>query len=50
MTMTDRQIQEQVMQLQRADTPIRVSRLLGVDLDEASLIVPLDTSQVVQRL
>jgi len=30
--------------------PIRVSRLLGVDLDEASLIVPLDTSQVVQRL
>jgi len=50
MTMTDRQIQEQVMQLQRADMPIRVSRLLGVDLDEASLIVPLDTSQVVQRL
>lgn len=49
MTMTDRQIQEEVMQLQRADTPIRVSRLLGVDLAEANLVVPVDTSLVVQR-
>ena len=29
-----RQTQEEVNQLQRADLPIRVSRLLGVDLDE----------------
>ena len=40
MTMADRQIQDEVAQLQRVDTPIRVSRLLGVDLAEAKLIVP----------
>ena len=40
MTMADRQLQDEVAQMQRVDTPIRVSRLLGVDLAEAKLIVP----------
>ncbi len=40
MTMSDRHTQDEVNKLQRADVPIRVSRLLGVDLDELTLIVP----------
>ncbi len=42
MTMSDRQAQDEVTKLQRADVPIRVSRLLGIDLDEATLVVPDD--------
>jgi len=34
MTIADRQLQEEVSSYQRAGTPIRVSRLLGVDLPE----------------
>ncbi len=37
MTIADRQLQEDVAKLQRADTPIRVSRLLGIDLPEPSV-------------
>jgi len=35
MTIGDRQLQDDVGRLQRADVPIRVSRLLGVDLPDA---------------
>jgi len=35
MTIADRQLQDDIAKLQRADTPIRVSRLLGIDLQEA---------------
>ena len=35
MTIGDRQLQEEVARFQRTDTPIRVSRLLGVDLPDA---------------
>jgi MFS family permease len=34
MTVADRQLQDVVAALQRADVPIRISRLIGVDLDE----------------
>ena len=33
MTIADRELQNRVMQLQRSDTPIQVSRLLGVETD-----------------
>jgi hypothetical protein len=36
MTIADRQLQEEVARFQRADVPIRVSRLLGVDLPDAT--------------
>jgi quinol monooxygenase YgiN len=45
MTLSDRQVQDEVTKLQRADTPIRVSRLLGVDLDEETLVVPDDVER-----
>ena len=35
MTIADRQLQDEVDRFQRTDTPIRVSRLLGVDLPDA---------------
>ncbi len=35
MTIADRQLHEDITKLQRPDTPIRVSRLLGIDLPEA---------------
>jgi hypothetical protein len=35
MTIGDRQLQDEVARFQRARTPIRVSRLLGVDLPDA---------------
>jgi hypothetical protein len=35
MTIGDRQLQEEVARFQRSGTPIRVSRLLGVDLPDA---------------
>ena len=35
MTIADRQLQEEVARFQRPGTPIRVSRLLGVDLPDA---------------
>jgi len=34
MTMTDRQLQDRVVELQRPDVPIRVSRLIGVSAEE----------------
>jgi hypothetical protein len=34
MTIADRQVQEDIAKLQRPDVPIRVSRLLGVDLSD----------------
>ncbi len=37
MTIADRQLQEEVSSFQRAGTPIRVSRLLGVDLPDGLL-------------
>ena len=45
MTLSDRQVQDEVTKLQRADAPIRVSRLLGVDLNEAALVVPDDVAR-----
>jgi quinol monooxygenase YgiN len=36
MTMADRQLQQKVANYQRAGVPIRVSRLLGLDLPEAA--------------
>jgi hypothetical protein len=35
MTMADRQLQDRVETLQRADVPVRVSRLIGVSADES---------------
>jgi hypothetical protein len=35
MTVADRTLQDRVEALQRADVPVRVSRLLGVALDHA---------------
>lgn len=40
MTMGDRQLIEEVGRYQRADTPIRVSRFLGVDLPESLVALP----------
>ena len=34
MTMSDRQLQDRVVELQRPDVPIRVSRLIGVSAEE----------------
>jgi hypothetical protein len=34
MTMADRQLQDRVVELQRPDVPIRVSRLIGVSAEE----------------
>jgi hypothetical protein len=34
MTIADRQVQEDIAKLQRPDVPIRVSRLLGIDLSD----------------
>ena len=34
MTIADRQVHEDIAKLQRPDTPIRVSRLLGIDLTD----------------
>ncbi len=34
MTVADRSLQDEILQFQRADTPVRVSRLLGVDLQD----------------
>ena len=34
MTIADRQVQEDIAKLQRPDMPIRVSRLLGIDLPD----------------
>ena len=45
MTMSDRHAQDEVSKLQRADVPIRVSRLLGVDLDEAAHAIPDDVER-----
>jgi hypothetical protein len=33
MTVADRRIQDEVAKMQRADTPIRISRFLGVKMD-----------------
>ena len=40
MTMADRQLIEEVGRFQKPDTPIRVSRFLGVDLPESLTAVP----------
>jgi MFS family permease len=40
MTMADRQLTEDVGRFQRPDTPIRVSRFLGVDLPESLTAIP----------
>lgn len=37
MTVADRKLQEAVFELQRADTPVRISRFLGIDPREASI-------------
>ena len=44
MTMGDRQLIEDVGRFQRADTPIRVSRFLGVDLPESLVAMPEKTA------
>ena len=45
MTLSDRQVQDEVTKLQRADTTIRVSRLLGVNLDDGALVLPDDVQR-----
>ncbi|MEO7158022.1 MAG: MFS transporter, partial [Vicinamibacterales bacterium] len=44
MTMTDRQIQARVAALQRADVPIRVSRLIGINAHDEAILA--NASQV----
>ena len=45
MTVADRALQDEILQFQRADTPVRVSRLLGVDLQE-----PFESASIARRM
>ncbi len=44
MTMTDRKIQARVAALQRADVPIRVSRLIGINAHDEAMLA--NTSEI----
>ncbi len=51
MTVADRALQDEILQFQRADTPVRVSRLLGIDLQNPlqAFDRPMDAPQGARK-